>query len=246
MVSRFLIVLLLALNLGVALWWWLRGEAPEPPPAAALSGVPPLVLLADSGAGDGEADAEADAVGEGEGGEAHADQAVAAAATDPVDPAPSRDETPAPLCIALGPYADEAAALAAQARLRPLVTRMALRSAARAARGWRVHLPALADREAAQEMAGRLRAAGFSDLYVVPDGPEAHSIALGRYGAEAAARSHAEALQAAGFAARAEALGEAGGARWIDVVAPADADAKALRAAAGAEQANRIDCGSVG
>ena len=72
--------------------------------------------------------------------------------------------------------------------------------------------------------AGGLARVDFSvrkdtDLVVVADGAEANSVALGRFSTEARARAHAEALQAAGFAAKAEALGETRSRYWLDLVA---------------------------
>lgn len=254
MFARALIVLLLALNLGVASWWALRAEPEVPRRDSAVPGVPRLQLLGDAepetadraeaataAADDGEAVAPAPS----------ADVPLAAGddvyATAPADgtAAAVQQDAAAPLCIALGPYADEAAAAAARNGLQASIQRSAVRATGGNARGWRVYLPALADREAAAAMAVRLRDAGFSDLYIVADGSEAHSISLGRFGSEPAARNHAAALQAAGFGARAEALGQAGTQYWIDVFAAAGSDAQALRRAATAPQLQRIACDAV-
>ena len=133
------------------------------------------------------------------------------------------------------------AALAhAQSTLQPRVARMAVATVPASARGWRVWLPPLADRGAAQAMATRIGAAGFSDYYVVPDGADANSIALGRYGNEDAARRRMAQLQAAGFAAQAEAMGVV--TRWIDVATVTATDEAALRAASGAAQSRALDC----
>lgn len=68
--------------------------------------------------------------------------------------------------------------------------------------GWRVVLPPLANADAAQAMAARIRAAGFSDYLVMGDGADANAIALGRYGTREAAQRRVDALQAAGFPVR--------------------------------------------
>lgn len=70
------------------------------------------------------------------------------------------------------------------------------------AAGWRVYLPSQSSLEAADDAAGRIAAAGFSDYLVLREGSEANSIALGRYGTREAAQRRLAALQAAGFAAR--------------------------------------------
>jgi hypothetical protein len=224
MFARALILLLLVLNLGVATWWALR---PEPSAAAVVPALPtaPRLQLLD---------------------EARPRTVVPAVVATP---APASTSAPAPAaetaappgrCIAFGPFADAAALSRAQALLQPRVTTLRVRRASAGGRGWRVWLPALADREAAQAMAARIVAAGFDDYYVVPNGDEANSIALGRYGNEASAQQRTAALRAAGFPAQAEALGAP--VSWIDVDVPAGFDAGAARTQAAAAQARPLDC----
>ncbi|MDQ3617280.1 MAG: SPOR domain-containing protein, partial [Pseudomonadota bacterium] len=158
MLIRALIVLLLALNLGVAGWWWLRA-----PPAAPLSqplppGLARLQLV-------------------GEGGSVGATNAAASAAT--TVPATALVATQ---CIGFGPFADATALAQARQQLRPLTISVVEREVyANPARAWRVFLPPFPDREAVEAAALRAAAAGFSDYFVVRDGDEAHSLALGRY-----------------------------------------------------------------
>jgi hypothetical protein len=71
-----------------------------------------------------------------------------------------------------------------------------------ATRGWRVYLPRLPTSDAAQALATRIGAAGFSDYLVMRDGDDANAIALGSYGTRDAAQRRVAALQAAGFPAR--------------------------------------------
>jgi hypothetical protein len=68
--------------------------------------------------------------------------------------------------------------------------------------GWRVYLPRLPGAEAADAMAARIDAAGFSDYLVMRDGEDANTIALGRYSTRDAAQRRTASLQAAGFPAR--------------------------------------------
>lgn len=70
------------------------------------------------------------------------------------------------------------------------------------AEGWRVYLPRLPGIDAAEAMAARIDAAGFSDYLVMRDGEDANAIALGRYSTRDAAQRRAASLQAAGFPAR--------------------------------------------
>lgn len=67
---------------------------------------------------------------------------------------------------------------------------------------WRVYLPRLPSLDAAQAMATRIGAAGFSDYLVMRDGDDANAIALGSYGTRDAAQRRVASLHAAGFPAR--------------------------------------------
>lgn len=221
MFARALIVLLLVLNAGVAIWWIAR----EPPPPSMLvqpSGAAPLRLVS-------EAPGRIPAAPAGP-------PPIASPATSaPVAAAAAQ-------CFSFGPYPDATTAATARTRLQSMAVRMATREQlASPARGWRVQLPPQPTPEAAQAMAQRIEAAGFSDFLIVRDGPEANAIALGRYRGEASARRRAAALVAAGFAVRAEPLGEAHATTWIDLLAVPGFDAAAARAAA-ATQMHAIDC----
>jgi hypothetical protein len=66
---------------------------------------------------------------------------------------------------------------------------------------WRVYLPDLESPEAAQAMATRIGAAGFSDFLVMREG-DASSIALGLFSTLDGAQRRVDALQSAGFPAR--------------------------------------------
>lgn len=236
MTMRALIVLLAVLNLGVTAWWLFR---PEPAPVVAEAAPPAVARL--------------QLVSE------RPDLRPAPAPQIPApDPAPGDNaavEEPAATetaaietaaaerCVRLGPFADAAALDAARTALAPRALRLRPREEREGGgRGWRVYLPAAADRATADATAERLRAAGFSDLLVVAEGAEANSIALGRFSGEARAQAHATALQAAGFAARAEALGEIRTTRWLDLALAADTDPAALQRSVAAARSNRIDC----
>ena len=149
-------------------------------------------------------------------------------------------------CYRFGPFADAAALATAQVALRPGALRLRTRETREGGgRGWRVYLPAAADRAAANANADRLKAAGFTDLLVVGDGAEANSVALGRFSSEPRAQQHAQALRAAGFAAKAEPLGEVRTSRWVDLAAGEGFDTATARRASGAAQSRTIDCAGV-
>ena len=229
MFARALFVLLLVLNVGVAAWWATRA----PPPAPAESPAPPGV-------------ARLQLAGEVPG-------SAAAALMPSTVAAPAVEATTAPLaappaapmqCFSFGPFSNDQAAVAAQARLQPLTRRIVVREQRRGpGRGWRVMLAPLPSAEQAAATAQRIAAAGFSDYFVVRDGDEANAIALGRYGNEAAARRRADALIAAGFLARAEPLG--GTITWLDVGAAPGFDPSAAQRLAVAPERRELDCAAL-
>ena len=230
MLVRALIVLLSLLNLGVAAWWIGHDPLPAKAPPSVPPGVARLQLVQES------APPPAPSVQE----PTTANAVATPAAADVTAP-------PAQQCFSFGPFASKNAGSAAAAKLRPQVQKLSARelAAPSAARGWRVYLPPLPSLEQAQTIAQRISAAGFSDFLVVREGVEANSIALGRYSSEDAAKKRADALAAAGFAAQAEAVGEAAkgaGTVWLDVVADATFDPRRAQAAIAAAQYRKADC----
>lgn len=226
---RALIVFLVILNLGITAWWLSRSDAAPAVVDDTPSGIARLQLASER-SGTRPAPVAAPA------------PPPAATATEQTAPPPTAPER----CVSFGPFAEAAALTAAQTALRPFALRLRARETqAGGERGWRVYLPAAADRTAANASADKLKAAGFNDLLVVGEGAEANSIALGRFSGEARAQQHAAALRAAGFEAKAEPLGEARTTRWIDVAIKADADLAAARRASGAAQSRAVDCAGV-
>jgi hypothetical protein len=229
MTLRTLIVLLAILNLGVAAWWLLR---PNAAPAAedAPSGIARLQLISERS---GPSPAPATLV---------AAATVPAAAATTAQALPTQPER----CFSFGPFVDTQALAAAQTSLRTGTLRLHPRIASQdSGRGWRVFLPAAADRAAANATADKLKASGFSDLLIVADGTEANSIALGRFSGEARAKQHAGALRTAGFEAKAEPLGAVRSEGWLDIAVAADFDLTAALRASGAAQSRVIDCAGV-
>ena len=267
MPARALIVLLLILNLGVALWWATReaaapapqvplpagvetlqllgeGDAPGPSTAAAVAGAstaPPASGAApDAVAGDASPDSAGPTDAAAEPPQLASDFLLRPA---PPDPAPTAGPQ---RCRRFGPFPDAAAASRAAAALRPSAQRLVVRETRAAARGWDVRMVALADRNAAEAMASRLAAAGFRDHYLLSAAEDGSvDIALGRFGNEDGARRHRDALQAAGFDAVAVPVGDGPAQHWIHVALAAQADPAALRRAAGAAQAASIDCATL-
>lgn len=244
MFARALIVLLLVLNLGVAVWWLLRPEPAAPGLPAHPAGVPRLQLLREAGVA---ASAPATAP-------QPAAASTATAATPPRAAAPAEGQTEEPTaestqepiaparCFSFGPYTDAAQATAARTKLPAGVLGARLRSeAARRGGSWNVLMSPQADRAAAQALAQRIDAAGFKDYYVIGEGASANGIALGRFGSEDAARRHQSALQAAGFQAQLQAPAGSG-ATWLDVDAGPSFDAEAVRTALAATRAQPRDC----
>jgi len=239
MLSRALIVLLIVLNAGVALWWATRPAIVLPQTQAQRddaevpSGIARLQLLREAPR---RAVARAPALPPS----MPASVPVAAPAQAPKPPT-------TPRCYAIGPFTNAGALATARAQLQPQAATVRTReSAVPATRGWRVVMLPLADRAAAQAMAERLKAAGIEDYFVMSSGDDANGIALGRYGGETTARQREAALRTAGFQAQAQPLGDAGTRTWLDIaVANAQFDPARARKAAGAEQAQPVDCATL-
>lgn len=264
MLTRALIVVLVILNLGVALWWMLRGEPvlPAPEPARgvaqlqllpAVSTPAPAVATAPTATLDDVTPAATPAPA--------AAPATAAPSPTPVAPAaapatasaviapavapPPPTAAPVPVqCLSLGPFADRAAAQAAQARAGALLRGARLREVADAgATRYRVVLPAAASREEAQATVKRIVAAGLSDYYIIAQGEETNAIALGQYRNREGADRRMAALSAAGFNARLVASGGDGSAQWwLDATLAGQADPASARQRSGAAQQRSLDC----
>lgn len=213
MLTRALIVLLLVLNLGVAAWWMTR--APPAPPASfePAPGVARLQLPGETGSS--------------------------------TTPAPQRraEAVAVSQCVSLGPFVDAQTAERARTQLQPYALSIdTRREYAGTADSWRVFMPPLASLDQAEAAAQRVVAAGFSDYYVVREGDDAGSVALGLYSDEATARARVATLAAAGFAARAEPIGAGPATYWLDVVAGGALEAQRAQALTGATQRHELDC----
>lgn len=244
MPARALIVLLLILNLGVALWWATRDRSTPAPDLRLPEGVEPLRLLADpEPVAAPPVVTEASVAPPAPAPELEPDPLLRPAPPDP----PGTAAAPASRCHRLGPFADAAAANRAAAALRPMVPRLVLRETRTAPRGWDVRLAELPDRAAADAMVARLVAAGFGDHYLLPAADDGRiDIALGRFGNEDSAQRHRAALRAAGFDAVAAPIGDGGPAQhWVHVAIGEGADVAALQRSGGAAQAADVDCATL-
>ncbi|PJL14799.1 sporulation protein [Stenotrophomonas maltophilia] len=273
MLTRALIVVLAILNLGVATWWLLRDEPARAPLPAHPTGVAELRWLpggTDAAvAAQASAAAPTEALVEREAAPAtavaaapapaaatptasskpaepvKAPEPVAAIAKPAPEPVAEKPAAPAapPRCLALGPFADRAAATAAQGRAGNLLSQVRLREqpAASGSARYRVLLPAAATRDDAQATVKRIVAAGLSDYYIISQGDEANAIALGQYRNREGAERRMAAVQAAGFQPRLVASGDAGQ-WWLEGQLAAAAEPAQAQQRSGAAQQRSLEC----
>ena len=231
MLLRAAIVFLLVLNIGIAAWWLSGGNAAPGPAAAPVpANVPGLRLVSEIPARQPVAAPSPPA-------------AVSAEVSAAPAQAPAGETVAAAQCLRFGPFADGPSRDSARSALSAAgIAAVPRDTAARSGRGWKVHVPSFASREEAKAMGERIKAAGISDWYVMNDGGDANSIALGRYGSEEAARRREAELQAKGIPAQAEPLGDTTAQAWLDARLPADANRAALAAIAPSKP---VDCASL-
>ncbi|XFC37302.1 SPOR domain-containing protein [Stenotrophomonas indicatrix] len=273
MLTRALIVVLAILNLGVATWWLLRDEparAPLPPPPTGVAelrwlpgGTDAAVAAQASAAAPTEALVEREAAPATAVAAAPAPAAatptasskpaepvkvpepVAAIAKPAPEPVAEKPAAPAapPRCLALGPFADRAAATAAQGRAGNLLSQVRLREqpAASGSARYRVLLPAAASRDDAQATVKRIVAAGLSDYYIISQGEETNAIALGQYRNREGAERRMAAVQAAGFQPRLVASGDAGQ-WWLEGQLATGSEPAQAQQRSGAAQQRSLEC----
>jgi len=150
---------------------------------------------------------------------------------------------PAPACHRFGPYSD--AGMLEAARVAAADIAGGAGSAGETTvpgprpDRWRVALPPPVDGDSAA-LATRIVAAGFEDTVIVAEGPEAGSIALGRFSTPDAAERRSAALREAGFRAQVHPVG--GDSTWIVLPLPEGTDTMPLRARLAALQAQPSPC----
>ncbi|MCC5072499.1 SPOR domain-containing protein [Xanthomonas campestris] len=257
MYVRALIVVLIILNAGVALWWALQPAAAPPAAPSQPAGVARLELLPTPPTAAAPAVATvAPAAAPVPPPAAPAAQPVVAAldkappptpaATAAVTPAvpaaspPPAVAAPAERCTSLGPYPARAEADAALPALRGQASRTSVREDKDAGVStFRVMLPNVGDRAAAQALVKRIAAAGIGDYYVIAQG-EDNSIALGQYQSRERAERRQASLVSAGFPAQLVPSGTGQSRWWIDV--RSSASVSSLQRSAGASRQRSLDC----
>lgn len=253
MLLRAAIVILVMLNLGAAGWWLFQ---PMPGAVAAASGAPGLRLLTETAAAPATAPvaaatpspAPASTLTPASPAATPAASPAGAAVTDaPATSAPATSATvplpataQAPVCLRFGPFPDPAARSAARAALAAAgVAATAYDERARGVRGWKVFLPAQPTREAAVATAERIKAVGVVDLFVMTEGADANSIALGRFSSETGARKRQAELRGKGVQAQVESVGGTPAQAWLDARLPVTAERAALARIAASQP---LDC----
>ncbi len=296
MYVRALIVVLIVLNAGVALWWALQpapaavAAPPQPAGVARLEVLPSTAAAAPAAPGEASEASEAGMVPAAAGtapsdapapapaptetptAAAAASSSIDAAAAKvaatsqtsaqvppPAKVAPTPNEvaavaikpspavpTPAAAperCASLGPYAARADADAALARLRGQATRTRVHEDKDAGVStFRVMLPNVGDRAAAQALVKRIAAAGMGDYYVIAQG-EDNTIALGQYQSRERAERRQASLVGAGFPAQLLPSGTGQSRWWIDVRSTAAIGT--LQGTAGATRQRSLDCAAL-
>jgi hypothetical protein len=218
MLLRALIVLLACMNLGVAGWWALHRE-PQPRPLPANEpGIATLTLYSEAGRG--------------------AIPNLARATEAPALPADA-------VCQSIGPFESAQGLRKAMDALLSKVERIQFREVqATALHGYRVFLPAAADRAQALATARSLSAKGITDYYVVTAGDQTNTVSLGIFRELENASKRRDEVVALGYNAVVEPRTEPVKQWWIDLAAAPGFDWRAvLGNSAGALKAMAAPCG---
>ena len=195
MLLRALLLLLACMNIGVASWWLLHQPAQARPLPANEPGIATLVLHSESD---------------------RAAETLAPAAATIAAPALSADA----VCQSLGPFETAASLRKAMDALLPKVERIQFREVeATALRGYRVYLPAAADRAQALATARALSAKGIADYYVVTAGDQINTVSLGIFRELENASKRRDEVVALGYNAVVEPRTEPVKQWWIDLAA---------------------------
>jgi len=195
MLARILFLLLLAMNLASAAWWYTRAQVPVAPWTSSDAGTPSLLLLSER------------------------DNAAMLQAAQAVDSAQNpSDPTAAPAaCAVLGPFETQSDLRRGIEILTPQVQRIQFQeSSSVTTRGYWVYLPAFDSRDAALRSARQLNAAGVRDYYVVTAGDHENTVSLGLFRDRDNAARRQSQIAALGFQARLEERTEVERAFWIE------------------------------
>ena len=216
MIARPVLIFLIVLNLGAALWWSLHTS--RAPARSRMDALPPLEIARDVG--------NAPAV------------APDRASVTPPKAAVAADAH----CVLLGAYGEARDVQQALAVLRGVGVQADAITRLNSPRGFNVLIPPLSSPEAAAIVQVKLRDAGFQDQFLIRQGAQSNGIALGRFGTETAARALLTRLKAAGFQAQLSPVGASTTELWIHAVHGSEHDESALRSLASARQVKTIAC----
>lgn len=195
MLLRALILLLACMNIGVATWWAVHRAPVARALPATEPGISSLTLLSESDR------------------------------TRLADSAPDAPAGPAPLpegavCQSVGPFENAESLRRAMDALLPRVERIQFREVeAVSLQGYRVYLPAAANRQQALEAARLLAARGIADYYVVTAGDQENTVSLGIFRELDNATKRRDSVAALGFNAVVEPRTEPVRQWWIDLAA---------------------------
>ena len=217
MLLRALVLLLACMNLGVAAWWGAHREAAVRPLSAGEPDIASLTLLSE---------------------------------TDPASLRPANAQEsaatelgPDAVCQSLGPFETSASLREAMDRLLPKVARIQYREVeAMALHGYRVFVPAAANRGQAQETARALSRRGVTDYYVVTAGDQVNTVSLGIFRELGNASKRRDEVAALGFNAMVEPRTEPVRQWWIDLAATPGFDWQVALGGAGALKVVAAPC----
>jgi len=126
-----------------------------------------------------------------------------------------------PVCFHLGPFAETARVTQAEAKLSELHLGFARRSEeTKMITGYRVTLPPLASKEAAERKRQELTRLGFKDHAVIQEEGWHNAISLGLFSVEANATARVRELAAKGVEASMQPLTQNRTRTWLDLIAP--------------------------
>ena len=206
MAWRSLSVFLLLLNIAAFAWAWFHPQAKLNPSSAVLDATPALILLTER--------------------DANAMQETAQLATLKTTAGQAEFR-----CSRVGPFESRDLTAELLAKLTPLTNAAQVSEQEELEiRGYWVHLPPFADREAALTAARQLSAAGVRDYYVVTAGENENSISLGLFRDAINADKRMRQVSALGFYPKRIERGDNITRYWIDYQATASA-APAIRSA---------------
>ena len=126
-----------------------------------------------------------------------------------------------PVCFHLGPFAETARVTQAEAKLSELRLGFSRRTEeTKMITGYRVYLPPLASKEAAERKRQELNRLGFKDHAVIQEEGWHNAVSLGLFSVEANATARVRELAAKGVEASMQPLTQNRTHTWLDLIAP--------------------------